>query len=79
MATDISKVSGMVAITVGSGRPVHIRTVDYKYYFNQDGTNLFIRTGDGSNFNILFSDLTISGSAPATVAAAYVSLAAIFS
>lgn len=78
-ATDFSKVSGMVAVTVGTGRPIHIRTIDYKYYFNQAGDSLYVRTGDGENFTVAFSDLTVGGAAPATVAAAYVALASVFS
>jgi hypothetical protein len=77
MITDISLVNSKVQITEGANHP-HVYSVsdDHDYYFDADSVlRLIIRS---TTYTIAFADLTIGGSAPANIGAAYTSLASVF-
>jgi hypothetical protein len=77
MITDISSVNSKVQITEGANHP-HVYSVsdDHDYYFDADSVlRLIIRS---TTYTIAFANLTIGGSAPANIGAAYTSLASVF-
>jgi hypothetical protein len=77
MITDISSVNSKVQITEGANHP-HVYSVsdDHDYIFDADSVlRLTIRS---NTYAIAFANLTIGGSAPANIGAAYTSLAAVF-
>ena len=83
MAFDISKsASGVIAITTDTTVPtrpqVFVKPTG-NYYFNQAGDNLYINFGSYFTFNVAFANLTIQGTPPANVAAAYTALVTVFS
>jgi hypothetical protein len=77
MITDISSVNSKVQITEGANHP-HVYSVsdDHDYIFDADSVlKLTIRS---NTYAIAFANLTIGGSAPANIGAAYTSLASVF-
>lgn len=74
---DISKVGNIVQLTTNTDNPVCFSHATCHYNITNDGLTFSLLI-DSRDFVIPFSSLTIGGTAPASVAAAYTSLSTIF-
>ncbi len=79
MATtlDISKVGNIVQVKWNATNPICFSHANSNYRFSPDGLRFYLVV-NARNYDCLFSELTITGAAPASVAAAYTSLSTIF-
>ena len=74
---DISKVGNIVQITTNADNPLCFSHATSHYNITNDGLTFSLLI-DNRDFVFPFASLTISGVAPASVAAAYTSLSTIF-
>ncbi len=84
MATDITKSGTKTKVTEAGKEPIYLPSQDLFYQFDSEGTTLHLKEKGGAgypphSYAIPLSDLTISGSAPASKAAALTALATVFS
>ena len=74
---DISKNGNVIQIKVGNNNPTAFSNSKANWKFNPDNVS-FVLYIDLHSFTCLLSELTVSGVAPANVAASYTALGSLF-
>jgi len=82
MATNISKQSGVISVTVGAAQPLYYFGATGSYVPFDDSTGFIVTIRQGVNENdtykIALSDLTVNGQTPENFTTAKVLLNAVF-